>query len=378
MSTKEEKAAKAKEKKEKKLLEQQMKDSQDRCEEGRVLLEPEGKGAQPAYAKAIVAFDAAIELFPDNALAFTYRGVCHRDLGRFDAALDDFSKAFALDPQSTVSLEGRAACYEAQFEWDKAISDYTTILGIHKENDHAHTMRGLCRLRKRAPGLLLKSADFGAVLNDFQRAVQLNENNYYAMVNLGKAYEDQRMFYDAIAAYNKALSVKDDYLYAMYRRGCASLSLVEQHVAKQPANAICALSIPPIRDSNTLDPEEFLRLEQEGENTSKEMKRLLDAAIADFSKVIPPEEKEKELCALVHRGTCYMHLGDFQKAEDEFRFCQKGLQELQSQIQNANENGTPMPPHISPALLTQTLKTKNAFLVLRRGLDRAEKEREKR
>ena len=54
------------------------------------------------------------------------------------------------------------------------------------------------------------------------------------------------------------------------------------------------------------------------------MKRLLDAAIADFSKVIPPEEKEKELCALVHRGTCYMHLGDFRKRKMNFGSVRKG------------------------------------------------------
>lgn len=341
------KAAKAREKKEKKLLEQQMNDSQAKCEEGRVLLEPEGKAAQPNYNKAILAFDAAIELFPDNAVAFTYRGTCNKETGRSEQAIEDFSRAFALDPQNINALEGRAACHESMLQFDKAISDYTSIIEIHADNDHAYNMRGICRLRKKPPGLLLKSADFGAVINDFNSAIRLNENNYYAMANLGKAYEDQHMFKEAIAEYSRALEVKDDYNYAVFRRGCAALSFVERAIQEREQ--------APKVNMDDLSPDEVIEHEIKQEASGKQIQAQLESAVADFTRVINPEEREKELTAVIHRGTCYMYMNEFMKAEEEFRFASKSIDAAEL-------------PHA--ALVQQALKTKNQVLYNRRERER--------
>lgn len=347
------KAAKAKEKKEKKLLEQQMNDSQAKCEEGRALMEPEGKGVQPNFTKAIASFDAAIELFPDNAVAYLYRATCNRELHKLDQAIDDFTKAFALDPQSIAALEGRAYCYESMKLWDKAISDYTSIITIHPENDHAHNMRGLCRLHKKPPGLLLKKAEFDAVVSDLRNAVRLNENNYYAMSNLGKAFEDQHLFKEAIEEYSRSLGVKDDYNYAVYRRGCAALAFVERAIQQQ--------QVATAPNMDLLTPDEVIQYEIEQENQSKDIKRLLESAIADFTRIINPDEKEKELIAVVHRGTCYMYLNEFSKADDEFRYVAKTLDSAEGIV--------------NPQLVSQVLKTKAQILYNRRERDRAEKER---
>lgn len=346
------KAAKAKEKKEKKLLEQQMNDSQAKCEEGRALLEPEGKGAQPNYAKAVASFDAAIELFPDNAVAYTYRGICNREMHKLDLAIEDFTKAFALDPQNINALEGRAYCFESLKNWDKAISDYTSIIAIHPENDHAHNMRGLCRLHKKPPGLLLKSAEFGSVVNDLRNAVRLNENNYYAMTNLGKAFEDQHLFKEAIAEYSRALQVKDDYLYAVYRRGCAALAHVERTLQEQGA------AVAPNFDAMT--PDEVIQYEIDQDTNAKEVRRFLENAVADFTRIINPDEREKELTAIIHRATCYMYMNEFNKADDDFRFATKSL------------DSADLP---NTQLVSQVLKTKMQVLYNRREKDRADKER---
>lgn len=342
------KAAKAREKKEKKLLEQQMNDSQAKCEEGRVLLEPEGKAAQPNYAKAIASFDAAIELFPDNAVAFTFRGTCNKEMGRLDQAIDDYSRAFVLDPQNINALEGRAACHESMKQLDKAIADYTSIIEIHPDNDHAYNMRGVCRLRKRPPGLLLKSADFGAVVNDLRSAVRLNENNYYAMANLGKAHEDQHMFVEAIAEYTKALQVKDDYMYAVFRRGCASLSFVERAIQQREQ--------APRVNLDELSPDEVIEHEMKQEAAGKQVQHQLESAIADFTRVINPDEREKELTAIIHRATCYMYMNDFSKAEEEFRFVAKSVDSADN-VANT-------------AIVHQVLKTKNQVLYNRREKER--------
>ena len=230
-------AAKAAERRDKKALELQIKTSKEKCDEGRAFFEPEGR-AQPQYSKAINLFDQAIELYAENAEAFTFRANSYLEQKQPDQAIEDFTKALSLDPTSVMSLEGRATCYESIRQWDKAIVDYTTITGIQPQNDHAFNMRGCCRLRKRAQGLRLKNAEFAAVVEDFSTALRLNENNFHAYTNLGKCYEEHNQFRKAIENYSKALNVKDDYGYTMFRRGCAALSLVEQEREKEQGTKV--------------------------------------------------------------------------------------------------------------------------------------------
>lgn len=336
-----EKQQKAKEKKERKLLEQQIKQSKEKFDEGRAFLEPEGK-APPVYPKAIAAFDAAIELYPENADAFTFRGHAYRDQGMFDNAIEDYSKAFSLNAQCVPALEGRATCYESLGHWDKAANDYTTILSIQPENDHAYNMRGVARLHRRAPGLLLKNADFAAVVEDFTAAIRLNENNYFAFCNLGKAYVDQRMYRKAIEAFTKALDVKEDYSYATFRRGSAALLLVEalqnEVQAKVDAKAKAEASISATATKEEVDrvAQLIISSQEAEEKAAKEVKQLLQQAIADFTKIIP-EEKQNELTAIVHRGSCHALLGDLNAAEEDFAFALKHVDVDKAMMRTAVE-----------------------------------------
>lgn len=307
-------AARARERKERKARELQIKQSKEKCDEGRVFLEPEGK-AQPHYTKAINLFDAAIEIDSENADAFTFRANAYLEQKQPDQAIEDYTKALSLNPQSVMSLEGRASCYEALHQWDKAIMDYTSVTGIQPENDHSFNMRGCCRLRKRAQGLRLKNDEFDAVEKDFMNALRLNENNFHAFTNLGKCYEEHAMYKKAIAAFTKALNVKDDYQYTMFRRGCAALSLVEQERAKAQSHVV---------DVDRLTVDEQIAFEEEAEKVAKEHKDFLKQAVVDFTKVIG-EDKEKEPTALVYRGTCFFHLKEFDKANEDYNSVQKGF-----------------------------------------------------
>jgi Flp pilus assembly protein TadD len=349
----------AADKKAKKAAELQQKQSEEKVEEGRLLLEPEGKGAQPNYAKAIQCFDAAIELFPENAIAYTYKGHALREQGKHDLAIEDYTKAFSLDAQSIAAVEGRAACYDAQRQWDKSIADYTTVISIHPENDHAYNMRGSARLHKRAPGLLLKNADFGTIVNDLRTAIRLNENNYYAYCNLGKCYEDQRMYKEAVQEYTHALAVKDEYPYAVFRRGCASLALVEKLMnidgeeVFHPGMVVEDRAVPkqyPFVNDLALSPEDVVRKELEEERKLKEVKRLLDQAVLDFTRIINPEDKALELSAIVHRGTCYLYTGEVIKANDDFQFALKTIHE--------NANSDPPLPNAAVMKAALTVRTR--------------------
>lgn len=64
----------------------------------RLLLEGTEKVAHGQHEEAIKDFTRAIELLPDFAKAYTYRGSAKFDLGDWDSAYDDYTKAIEIDP----------------------------------------------------------------------------------------------------------------------------------------------------------------------------------------------------------------------------------------------------------------------------------------
>jgi Flp pilus assembly protein TadD len=54
--------------------------------------------AQGQHHEAIKTFSRVIELMPDHARAYTFRGSAKFDLGDMEGAHDDYSKAIEIDP----------------------------------------------------------------------------------------------------------------------------------------------------------------------------------------------------------------------------------------------------------------------------------------
>lgn len=54
--------------------------------------------AQASYDEAIKKFSKAIELMPDFAKAYSFRGSAKFDKGDLNGAFDDYSKAIEIDP----------------------------------------------------------------------------------------------------------------------------------------------------------------------------------------------------------------------------------------------------------------------------------------
>jgi tetratricopeptide (TPR) repeat protein len=330
--TKAERAQRAKEKKDRKLLEQQIKNSREKVEEGRVFLFPVEPKKQPDQNKAIASFDAAIELHSENFEAFALRADSNRDLRQWEKAIDDYTMAANLSGNQHVpALEGRSTCYKALRLWDKSIADLTSVVELQPHNDHAHNLRGTVRLLKRAPGLRLSNADFAAVVEDLQTAIRLNENNYYAQCNLARCYDEHKMYPDAITHYTRAMQLKDEYTHAGYRRGCCALQFVEdQRVAARIAAAKSAAKLEAMikagielpADERSID--EMIADEHLAAKAAAQERDLLNQAIKDFDRTIP-EEKVTELPSVVHRGSCYLMLDKIDLCDEDFKFADKTL-----------------------------------------------------
>jgi hypothetical protein len=182
-----------------------------------------------ALNKALAAFDSALEQWGENTDALCLRGNAFRDSDVLDRAINDYSTALALDPRLIAALESRGACYKIVGQVEKALADFSTIIEMDPRNDFAYNMRAELRLGLRGgEGLRLRRAEFEAVEKDLKTALQCNEHNYHACCNLGRLYDEHAMYEAAIAQFSRALAINEGYTFALYRRGCTAVAMVEQ------------------------------------------------------------------------------------------------------------------------------------------------------
>jgi len=102
-------------------------------------------------ADAIPLFDSAIGIDPSLAFAWNDRGLCYRETGRDDDALQNFDKAAELDPQNEEILYNQAETLKrigllrAQPRViENAIRAYNRVLELNPNNADAWNGLGVC------------------------------------------------------------------------------------------------------------------------------------------------------------------------------------------------------------------------------------------
>ncbi|KAG5484741.1 hypothetical protein LSCM1_06562 [Leishmania martiniquensis] len=361
------KAQRAKAKKERQLLEARMRLCEEKCAEVRGYLEPTGRNAEPNFIKAKAALDAAIEAYDANSLAFFMLGQWNRKQGMYEEAIESYSQALDLEPTNVQALEWRASCYQALHDYLHAIEDNTSIISLDPENDHAYNMRGLCVLQSSVPGLRLRSIDFKSCVRDFSTAVRLNEANYYAMANLGKAYEIQGHLEKAVDCYRKALESSENYTYARFRRGCTALCMAERLLLRRGEEegnsesdteaasgtnkaqgctstrhmteaASSTSNRAPGGAATLKEVKAEVRQQMEEEKEARKVEELLKLADSDFSLLLDHTPEAKQLAAdpavVLSIGICALLSKNINRAEEYLRLAQDIVAKRPSLVEN--------------------------------------------
>ncbi len=86
------------------------------------------------YDQAIVNLDRAIQMDPNYALAYNYRGMAYFRSKNFEKALADFNKAIQLNPNLAVAYNNRAYAYFQKKDYSKAEED------VRKAQDLKYTV----------------------------------------------------------------------------------------------------------------------------------------------------------------------------------------------------------------------------------------------
>lgn len=97
------------------------------------------------YDKAIETFTAAINLAPDYARAYDFRGDAYMSKGEPDRAIEDYSKAISLNPDYPDYADvyhNRGIAYLKKKKFEKAIEDFNKAISLKPDYGAVYGARG--------------------------------------------------------------------------------------------------------------------------------------------------------------------------------------------------------------------------------------------
>ena len=125
---------------------------------------------------AITDYTRAIELDPEYAEAYNYRGFVHLNNGDIDKAIADYTKAIDIDQELTEAYKDRATAYLANSDFGNAITDYTKAIQLDPDDTNIYNYRGFAYFR---------NSEVDKAIDDLSIAIQLKPDSAGAYYNRG-------------------------------------------------------------------------------------------------------------------------------------------------------------------------------------------------
>ena len=148
--------------------------------------------------KALAAFTAAVETFPNNQLVYNNRGLFLQQQGMSQEALKDFNKALELDTKFAVAYTNRGYTNQGLGNLAVAEADFTKAISIESANPMFASLRGTCRLSQ---------GNTAGAIEDYTTAIRLAPQNPVAQADLGFAKFFSKDYPGAFAAFDQASKI---------------------------------------------------------------------------------------------------------------------------------------------------------------------------
>ena len=174
------------------------------------------KAALERHVEAIADFDEAIRLKLGFALAYYNRGNPKAALGQHVEAIADFDEAIRLKPGFAEAYYNRGNPKAALGQHVEAIADFDEAIRLKPGFAEAYNNRGTSK------GVLGRHVE---AIADFDEAICLKPDNALAYNNRGKAKAVLGRHVEAIADYDEAIRLKPDLADAYNNRGTTKAAL---------------------------------------------------------------------------------------------------------------------------------------------------------
>ncbi|MFZ3122833.1 MAG: tetratricopeptide repeat protein [Thermodesulfovibrionales bacterium] len=162
------------------------------------------------YERAIEAYSKAIELKPDYVEAYSERGLAYDNIGNHQQAINDLTKAIKLEPDAANVYLVRGFAYGKLANYQQAIKDFTKVIELEPDYTLAYNNRGFA---------YSKLGNYQQAIKDYNRAIKLEPDEAYHYNDRGIVYKNLGNYQQAIKDFYKAIELKPEYAEAYYSRG---------------------------------------------------------------------------------------------------------------------------------------------------------------
>lgn len=244
--------------------------------------------------KALIDLEEALQVDPNNHIAFYERGVAYAMSGQYEKAIADFHHAIKYFPNEAKMYSSRGLAYLQNMQADRALTDFDVAIRLEPNNGEIYRRRGMAL------------ADLGRVkeaLGPYAMARRLNPDNSDVYASEGKAYLRLLEVDKALDDFNTALRLNSLNELAYLNRGLAYMHKEEFKKALDDLDRVLHL------DPQSADALGYRALAQIYLGN-------FELAMADLETAV--SLKPKDIVNLRILGFLYFGLGQYQKAEDVF------------------------------------------------------------
>ena len=246
------------------------------------------------YEEAIEEYSKAIELDPNDAIHFRSRGNSKYFLSRYEEAIEDYNRAIELDPNDAIQFRSRGLSKHNLGRYEEAIEDYNKAIELKPNDAIAFNNRGNS---KHSLGR------YEEAIENYNRAIELDPNFASAFRNRGNSKHSVGKYEEAIEDHNKAIELKANDAIAFRERGNSKHNLGRYEEAIEDFNRAIEL-----------DPNYAMSFCMRGSSV-----RLLgnhEAAIRDLDKAL--ELEPENALFFRSRGDCKQAIGKHEAAIEDY------------------------------------------------------------
>lgn len=172
------------------------------------------------YIGAIHEYNEAIELAPECAKAYLFRGISKEKIGDVTGAIEDYTKSVDIAPDicnAAYALRGKIKA--SQNDYIGAIHDFNNTLNYDPKSSGAYFNRGKAKIELK---------DISGAIADYTESIELNRINAYVYYFRGIAMAYIKDYNGEIDDYTKAIEINPNFAEAYLLRGLAYINIAQK------------------------------------------------------------------------------------------------------------------------------------------------------
>jgi tetratricopeptide (TPR) repeat protein len=162
------------------------------------------------FQDAIDAYTKALGQRPNDATIYYDRGVAFGRLNQWREAIEDYTRAIDHDAGMARAYNNRATAYAQQRQFERAVVDFTKAISLDPSGALTYRNRGLA---------YHDLGQFNQAIEDGTVAIRLDPNVFESLFERGNAYLDSGANQKAVSDFDRAIAIDSSRAPAWLNRG---------------------------------------------------------------------------------------------------------------------------------------------------------------